>query len=147
MTNKYSERNNYVAAPPAPVVRRVEILPPEHSEIELAQPSTTIQQLRTSHVDRAKGFNISTAGLAGIVGLGGVLMAAVGWSIPLWSLTALALFFSLAMVVWAGAWAWWNLASPDGVSVLSVLLHYRLLRHEQRARLDRIDSMMGDDDR
>lgn len=145
MTNKYDRKDSYVPALQSPQVRRVEILPPQHSEIQLAQPAQTVQRLQTSHVDRARGFNISTSGLALLVGTGGVLMAAVGWSMPLLSLPALALFFSLAMFVWAGAWLWFNLASPDGVSVLSVLLHYRLLRHEQKSRLDRIDSMMDGD--
>jgi hypothetical protein len=142
MTNRYNERNNYIDALPSPVVRRVEILPPEPGAVDLRSPVEIRQELRTSAVDRAKGFNISTAGLAAMVGVGGVLLAVVGWQMPLFSLTALTTFFTLAMGVWLIAWAWYNLASPDGVGVLSVLLQYRLLRHEQRARLDRIDAMM-----
>jgi hypothetical protein len=37
------------------------------------------------------------------------------------------------------------MASPDGIGLIGVLLQYRLLRHEQRARIDRIDSMMDGD--
>jgi hypothetical protein len=57
----------------------------------------------------------------------------------------LATFFALAGVVWLAAWFWYNAASPDGIGLIGVLLHYRLLRHEQRARLERIDAMMEDD--
>jgi hypothetical protein len=146
MPNRYNTKHNYVEAYPVPVVRRVEILPPEPGAVDLRAPVEIRQELRTSAVDRAKGFNISTAGLAAMVGVGGVLLAVVGWQMPLFSLAALTTFFTLAMGVWLIAWAWYNLASPDGVGVLSVLLQYRLLRHEQRARLDRIDAMMGDDE-
>ena len=40
--------------------------------------------------------------------------------------------------VWLAAWVWHMSASPDGIGLWQVLLHYRLLRHEQRARLERI---------
>jgi hypothetical protein len=144
--NRYTDKGNYVEAYPVPVVRKVEILPPEPGQVDLRAPVEIRQELRTSHRDRAEGFNISTAGLAAMVGVGGVLLAVVGWQLPLFSLATLATFFTLAMGVWLVAWLWFNLASPDGVGVLSVLLQYRLLRHEQRARLDRIDAMMDGDE-
>ena len=145
MTNRYRENQNYVAAPPAPVVRRVEILPPEPGAIELHAPAQTIQRLNTSHRDRAVAFNISTLGLSAIVSLGGLLLIVAGWGVPVLSVTALAIFFGIAALTWLIAWLWFNAASPDGIGLIGVLLHYRLLRHEQRARLDRIDEMMDGD--
>lgn len=118
---------------------------PAPDQMHLPAPVATQQTVRTSAVDRAKGFNISTAGLAGLVALGGTLITMAGWGVPLLSVPALAIFFGIAGAVWAAAWFWYNAASPDGIGLIGVLLHYRLLRHEQRARLERIDAMMEDD--
>ena len=41
---------------------------------------------------------------------------------------------------------WHTLASPDGATVLSILLSYRYVRHEQRARLDRMATWEEYDD-
>ena len=118
---------------------------PARDQMQLPSPVETRQIVKTDARDRAIGFNISTAGLAAIVALGGTLITVAGWGVPILSVATLATFFALAAVVWAGAWFWYNAASPDGVGLIGVLLHYRLLRHEQRARLDRIDAMMEDE--
>jgi hypothetical protein len=119
---------------------------PAPDSMQLPAPVATQQTVHTSAVDRAKGFNISTAGLAGLVALGGTLITVAGWGVPFLSVATLATFFALAGVVWAAAWFWYNAASPDGIGLIGVLLHYRLLRHEQRARLERIDAMMEGDE-
>ena len=133
--------NNYVE--PAPIVRpwRQEITPATPQEVILRAPVEP-ESVAVSETDRAVAFNISTAGLAVIVGIGGLLLAVVGWQVPLLSVSALAIFFGLAAVIWFGAWMFHNAASPDGIGLIGVLLQYRLLRYEQRARLDRIDAMM-----
>ena len=118
---------------------------PARDQMQLPSPVETRQIVKTDARDRAIGFNISTAGLAAIVALGGTLITVAGWGVPILSVATLATFFALAAVVWAGAWFWYNAASPDGVGLIGVLLHYRLLRHEQRARLERIDAMMEDE--
>ena len=118
---------------------------PSPEAMQLAAPVATQQTVTTNARDRAIGFNISTAGLAGLVALGGTLITVAGWGVPILSVATLATFFALAAVVWLAAWFWYNAASPDGVGLIGVLLHYRLLRHEQRARLERIDSMMEDE--
>ena len=118
---------------------------PARDQMQLPSPVETRQIVKTDARDRAVGFNISTAGLAAIVALGGTLITVAGWGVPILSVATLATFFALAGVVWAGAWFWYNAASPDGVGLIGVLLHYRLLRHEQRARLERIDAMMEDE--
>lgn len=118
---------------------------PAAEAMQLSAPVATQQIVKTDARDRAVGFNISTAGLAGLVALGGTLITVAGWGVPLLSVATLATFFALAAVVWLAAWFWYNAASPDGIGLIGVLLHYRLLRHEQRARLERIDAMMEDE--
>lgn len=154
MTNRYNQQAHYVdafaseeerlaAAKPitawSPSGTVVQVQP---HEVELPVPVMTKQVMQTSAVDRAHAFNISTMGLSAITGIGGLLIAVVGWGVPFLSVSALAVLFLTAGAVWGLAWLWYAAASPDGIGLIRVLLQYRLLRHEQRARLDRIDRMM-----
>lgn len=127
------------------VYREASMAPAPH-DVNLPSPIVAQQSIVSSAKDRAWAFNISTAGLAAIFGFGGLLIAVAGWGVPLVSVAALTVFALVAAGMWLIAWVWFNAASPDGIGLLTVLLHYRLLRHEQRARLDRIDSMMGRDE-
>jgi len=50
----------------------------------------------------------------------------------------LLILFGVFAGVWLSAYLWHELASPDGATLLSIFLSYRYVRHEQRARLDRL---------
>ena len=121
-----------------------EILPPMHQEAR--PPVQTLQTVTTSHQDRARGFTLTTVPLAAVVGLV-ALLAAIGLAgVPWLSWSALLVLFGVFAAVWAGAYFWHVLASPDGATVLSILLSYRYVRHEQRARLDRLAEWESDED-
>jgi hypothetical protein len=119
-------------------VRRVEVLPPEAHEVTPGLPVQTVQNVTTSAVDRAKGFSIVSIPLAAMAGVVAFLAAVTLFSVPILSGAALLWLFGTFAGVWLLAWVWHVSASPDGVSLWQVLLHYRLLRHEQRARLERM---------
>ena len=119
---------------PRPIVRRAEPGP-----IEIGAPVQTVQRLATSHVDRAKGFSIVSLPLAAGVGLGGLLLAIGVFSVPVFSMAALLILFLGFLGTWLTAWLWYQSASPDGVALWTVLLHYRLLSREQKARLKRME--------
>lgn len=113
-----------------------DVLPPMDSGAR--PPVQTVQTVTTSHEDRAKGFTLTTVPLAAVVGVVAAL-AAVGLAgVPWLSWSALLVLFGVFAAVWAGAYFWHTLASPDGATLLSILLSYRYVRHEQRARLDRL---------
>ncbi len=122
---------------PRPIARRLE--PQTPMQIDAPMPVQSVQRYATSHVDRAKGFTIVSLPLAAGVGVGGLLLAAGLFSVPLFSMGALLVFFLSFLGVWLAAFLWHESASPDGVTLWQVLLHYRLLRHEQKARLERMD--------
>lgn len=124
-----------------------EILPPmDASRGQARLPVQTVQTVTTSHEDRAKGFSITTIPLAAGVGFVAFL-AAVGLAgVPWLSWSALLVLFGVFAAVWAGAYFWHTLASPDGATILSIVLSYRYVRHEQRARLDRLAQWESDDD-
>ena len=121
---------------PRPIVRTYTPAP-----VELDAPLTvqTAQRIQTTHVDRAKGFTIVSLPLAFGVGVGGLLLAVGLFEVPLFSMGAMLVLFLAFLGTWLIAWLWHQSASPDGVALWQVLLHYRLLRHEQRARHERMD--------
>lgn len=121
---------------PKPIARRYE---PPAMEIMAPTPVRTEQRLATSHVDRAKGFSIVSLPLAAGVGFGGLLLAVGLFQVPIFSMGALLVLFLAFLLTWLVAWLWYQSASPDGVALWTVLLHYKLLRHEQRARLQRME--------
>lgn len=122
---------------PRPIVRRVEA--PTMMEIDAPMPVQTVQRLATSHVDRAKGFSIVSLPLAAGVGFGGLLLAVGLFEVPLFSMAALLTLFLAFLATWLAAWLWYQSASPDGIGLWTVLLHYRLLSREQKARLRRME--------
>jgi hypothetical protein len=121
-----------------------DVLPP--MDTGARPPVMTVQTVTTSHTDRAKGFTITSIPLALAVGFVAFL-AAIGLAgVPWMSWSALLILFGVFAAVWAGAYFWHTLASPDGATILSILLSYRYVRHEQRARLDRLAEWEVDDD-
>jgi hypothetical protein len=131
-------RDTFVPPAPAPIVRRVEVLPPEPHEVSPALPVQTVQKVTTSAVDRAKGFSIVSIPLAAMAGFVAFLVAVGLFSVPIVSGAALVVLFGTFAGVWLVAWIWHQSASPDGITLWTVILHYKLLRHEQKARLERM---------
>ncbi len=133
--NETRGRNTFVPAlrDPAP---RVEVMPP--LEIPTMLPTAqTIVELRTTYTDRAKGFQLATLPISIAFGVGVLVVAIVGWSVPVFSLGALAVFWLAFLGWWLVGWGIHNVASPDGVALLQALLMYKYVRNEQRERIRR----------
>ena len=135
---------NYVSAADLgitqkPAVLRIGSQAPAPMQIDAPMPVQTVQRLATSHVDRAKGFSIVSIPMAAGVGLGGLLLAVGLFQVPLFSMAALLTLFLAFLLTWLAAFLWYQSASPDGVTLWTVLLHYRLLSREQKARLQRME--------
>ena len=79
-----------------------------------------------------------TAPVALAFGAGALIVAVAGWSVPILSVGALLAFWAGFLAWWLIGWAIHHIASPDGVALLSAILGYRYVRHEQRARLARM---------
>lgn len=123
---------------PLPEDRRpiVEVLPPADLPV-LLPTATSHVELRTDYTDRAKGFQLATVPVALAFGVGVLVVAVVGFSVPAFSVAALALFWVAFLAWWLVGWAIHHLISPDGAALLGAILQYRYLRHEQRERLRR----------
>lgn len=138
---KTTQRDTFVSPLrelPAPV-RRIEILPPEPVELQAPGTQTTHITLTTTHWDRARGFSLATVPLAAAVGIGALLISIFFFGLELWSLAAVTVLFLGFLATWLVAWVVYQFTSPDGVNLFSAWGHYSLLRHEQRARLRRME--------
>lgn len=133
-TTRPAGRITYVdAGPPEP---RVTVLPP--AELPVMPPiAQTSVELRTTYTDRAKGFQLATVPVALAFGLGSLVVAIVGFAVPVVSLAALAVFWLAFLGWWTIGWAIHHVASPDGVALIQAILTYRYVRHEQRERVKR----------
>jgi hypothetical protein len=135
---------NFVAPASQPVVSTPPVWTPAQAhELQPAQSVGQIVTMATSHVDRAKGFGIKTASLAAVIGGLAVIVAVVGFRVPLLSLPILLWFGTGFGIVWLAAYLWSEAASPDGVTLFQVFGGLRLVRHEQKFRHEYIRHVTG----
>ena len=131
--SKREYESNYVPALKDPPSRIVEV------EIvrELPQAPTTVLMPHAGYEDRAKGFGIATAPLAGVAGLVAALVGMLGWQVPFASLATLLLALGGFSLVWLLAYVAHTLISPDGTMFAHTILAWRYLRAEQKERFKR----------
>lgn len=125
---------------PGPPPARITVLPRESYPADLAPmlpTAATSVELRTTYRDRAEGFQVATVPIALAFGVGALVVAVVGWAVPVVSITALAVFWLAFLAWWLGGWLIHTLVSPDGIALLQAVMGYRYVRHEQKARLRR----------
>lgn len=115
---------------PAPIVRYEPLTP-----AELLPPASVAHvELRTTYEDRAKGFQIATFPVAVAFGMGALILAVVGWAVPVISLAGVLVFWLAFLAWWVLGWLIHNIVSPDGVALIHALLGWRLLYREQAER-------------
>jgi len=131
-------RNTYVPALRAPAPQKHIYIEPADLAILPTAAMTTVE-MRTTHSDRAKAFQIVSVPLALAVGAGSLIVGIVGWSVPLFSVAALAWLWSGFLLTWLAAWVIHNVVSTDGIALLHTLMGWQYLRREQIARLRRYD--------
>ncbi len=131
--SKREYESNYVPALKDPPSRIVEV------EIarELPQSPTTVLMPHAGYEDRAKGFSLATAPLAGVAGLVAALVGMLGWQVPFASLATLLLALGGFSLVWLIAYVAYTLISPDGTMFAHTVLAWRYLRAEQKERFKR----------
>ncbi len=123
-----------------------DVLPPEH-QVNAPMPVRTAATVTGDYKNRAEGFRIAMLPVAIVAGVLAVT-AAVGLAgVPFLSFTALLWFFTAFCLTWLIGFVLHTWVSPDGTALTMVLLHYRLLRAEQAARLDRMATWEDDNDR
>lgn len=128
-------RSRYVPAlrEPEPQIVEVEVVRP----IDLPTPPHTVLLPHAGYEDRAKGFGIATAPLAGVVGFVVALIGVIGWQVPFASLATLLLALGGFAIVWLVAYLGHIFISPDGSLFLHTVNAWAYLHREQRERFRR----------
>ena len=121
-----------------------DIMPPIHL-VDTPMPVQTRQALTGDYKNRAEGFRIAMLPVAVVAGVLAVT-AAVGLAgVPFLSFATMLWFFTAFCLTWLIGYFLHTWVSPDGTALTMVWLHYKLLRAEQDARLDRMARWEDDD--
>ena len=136
---------NFVQADRQPDVVKI----PDYSTsqtIDVLPVSTMHVETKTSHVDRSKGFLISTVPL--FVGFATTicLAAYIGLEIPIFSTTMLLIFFCVFVGAWLMAYSWSLIYSNEGIALIESKGRLRILEREQINRWSHYDRMIGKND-
>jgi hypothetical protein len=137
MKEYHKSSSNLVA--PAPR-QRVEIIPIDE-QLPMLPTAQTSVELHTTYLDRSKGFQLATLPISAAFGVGALIVAVVGYSVPVLSIGALAVFWLAFLGWWLIGWAIHHVASPDGIALVQALLMYRYVRTEQIERHKRYASL------
>jgi len=97
----------------------------------------TVLMPKASYEDRARGFSLATAPLAGVAGLVAGLVAITAFSVPVLSVAALLVVLAGFVVAWLFAYVVYTFVSPDGSLFLHTVFVWSYLRREQRERFKR----------
>ena len=119
---------------------RVEIMPAVDMPVMMPTAQTSVE-LRTTYTDRAVGFQLATMPISIAFGVGALVVAVVGYSVPVISIGALAIFWVAFLGWWLIGWAIHHIASPDGIALVQAVLMYRYIRNEQVERLRAYSSL------
>jgi len=122
--------NNFVAPLPKPRVEIVEVGEP----MPMLPTAQTVVELHTTYTDRAQGFQLATLPISIAFGVGALIVAIVGYSVPLLSIGALTVFWLAFLGWWLLGWAIHHIASPDGIALVQAILMYRYVRADQKER-------------
>jgi hypothetical protein len=90
-----------------------------------------------SHKDRAVGFGIATAPLAGVAGIVAAIVGVIGWQVPIASLVTLLLALGGFAVTWLIAYGLHTFVSADGALFLHTIFAWGYLKREQSERFKR----------
>jgi hypothetical protein len=134
MNEVQTRRRNTFVAPyreaPAQVVE-VEVM----RELPTAPISAPMPY--SGHVDRAKGFSLATAPLAGVTGFIVLLIGISAFGVPLLSVGALLLALAGFAATWLIAYGLHTFVSADGALFLHTIFAWGYLKREQSERFKR----------
>lgn len=126
---KVYHENNFVAPAPNPRVEIIEVTP-----AQLPAPPQTVLLPTANYTDRARGFSLSTAPLAGATGFVVLLIGIIAFGVPALSVAALLLALAGFTAAWLIAYIAHTVVSPDGTMFAHTILAWRYLRAEQQER-------------
>lgn len=139
------QQTNYVPmgsrrqAPPMPVNSSVAHV------IDAAPVATQHVEMRTSAVDRAKGFLIASVPLYAAFAAAVVGVCIIGWRVPVFSLATFIIFWLSFVAAWIVGYTYTLSVSAEGVALFEAKNKWDILREEQRRRWDHYERQIEKD--
>ncbi len=128
-------RNTFVPAPYRDAPPQIVEVETNWRELPTAPISAPMPY--SGHVDRAKGFGIATAPLAGVTGFIVLLIGISAFGVPLLSVGALLLALGGFALTWLIAYGLHTFVSADGALFLHTIFAWGYLKREQSERIRR----------
>lgn len=132
------KRSNYVAAEITAVAKRgpAQVLPVQETAHTLDVPLQSTQhiEMKTSAVDRSKGFLIANVPLFAAFAVGVWLLSGLVTATPLLSFLGLCILWSSFVLAWLASYAYTLHMSAEGVSMYESKQKWAILKDEQRRR-------------
>lgn len=127
---------------PAPV----EIMPRYEVDHRIDAPLSATQhvEMRTSAVDRAKGFLIASTPLYMAFALGVVVLAVLFAGVPFWSFWAFSIFWLSFVAAWLWGYKETLEKSAEGISHYEARRKWDVIEEEQRRRWAYYEQQLND---
>lgn len=109
--------------------------------IDAAPVATQHVEMRTSAVDRAKGFLIASVPLYMAFAASVVAVCVIGWRVPVWSLATFVIFWLSFVAAWIVGYAYTLHVSAEGVAHYEARQKWAILREEQRRRWNHYEQL------
>lgn len=147
--NRYDQRQNFVQPAEVTAVAKrgpVVALPVQDTRhtIDVPLQSVTNIEMRTSAVDRSKGFLIANVPLFGAFALGVWLLSGLLTSAPLFSFLGLCILWSSFVLAWLASY-WYTLrTSAEGIAMFESKAKWAVIKEEQRRRWAHYEALTKD---
>lgn len=139
--------SNFVPAPlppPAPI----QLAPRNEVAHTLNVPMSATQhvEMKTSAVDRAKGFLIASVPLYMAFALGVLIISVLFFSVPFWSFWGLSVFWLSFVLAWLYGYRETIIHSAEGIAHYEAMRKWNIIEREQDKRWEHYDRLIGDDE-
>jgi len=143
-------RRNYTPAAPTEITAVAKrgpatVLPVQDTRHTIDVPLAATQhiEMKTSAVDRSKGFLIANVPLFGAFALGVWLLSGFLTTLPLFSFAGLVVMWSSFVLAWLASYAYTLHTSAEGTAHYEARQKWAVIREEQRRRWEHYNSLTG----
>ena len=112
--------------------------------IDLPLSATQHIEMKTSAVDRAKGYLIASTPLYAAFGVGAVLVGVLFFHVPFWSFWAFSIFWLSFVLAWLWGYRETLIRSAEGIAHYEAKRKWDVVSEEQRRRWEHYDRLTGD---
>lgn len=147
--NRYDTAQNYVKPAEITAVAKrgsATVLPVQDTRHTIDVPLAATQhiEMKTSAVDRSKGFLIANVPLFGAFALGVWLLSGLLTNAPLFSFLGLCILWGSFVMAWLVSY-WYTLrTSAEGTAHYEARQKWAVIKEEQRRRWEHYDSLKGE---